>query len=125
MHPLIHNRINLDVGLHASASGSVELLCLAPWTVLDLVRQPLPECGFVDVAFVSWPSPFASDWPYRGPVVSHVFFAWLLVFGDLHATFGVQHLPVYVGTHVFCAPCSASVGFDLYLLIKTRAHPLP
>ncbi len=124
MHPLIYNRINLDVGLHASASVSVELLCLAPWTVLDLVRQTLPECGFVDLAFVSWPTPFASVGPYRGNVVSHVFFAWLLVFVDLHATFGVQHLHVYVGKHVFYA-CSLSVGLDPYLMIKTRANPLP
>lgn len=125
LHPLIHNRINMDVVVHASPLGSVALVCLSLWSFLDLLRGSLPDSGFVGLAFVSWPALCASVGPYRGFVVGHMCFACIFVFCDLHATVGVQHLPVYASTRVFCAPCSVPFGRCLWPMNMTRAHPLP
>jgi hypothetical protein len=101
LQPLIHDRINMGVVVHASASGSVALVCLSLWSVLDLLRRSLPDSSFVGLAFVSWPPLCASVVPYRGLVVGHMCVAWIFVSCDLHATVGVQHLPVYASTRVF------------------------
>ena len=88
----------MDVVVHASAPGSVDLVCVTLGSVLVLLRHSFPECGFVDVACVSGTSPFSSGWRYRGLGFYQLCFAWQFVCDCLPAVVDVQHLPVYVET---------------------------
>ena len=91
----------MDVGVHASGADNVDLVCVALGPVLDPLCRTFPECGFVDVAFVSWPSPVAGGWHCRGLGFCQLRFARQFVCDDLPVVVDVQYLPAYACCRVF------------------------